>query len=359
MIKLKKRLVFILFIALLILISGCKGKKSNEKSLEEIRTGTEGITMNFLANAPPTTIHVEKGAGENANSFEVVLEMRNKGAFPQPNEGTAPDGKIYLSGYDPNIINFRDTNIQDTNRKALEGKSTINLSGVLVIAPFKVFIQVDNLNVDKYEPTLLATACYFYQTVAGPSVCIDPNPYSTTNEKKVCQVQDISLSSQGAPVAITKIDEEAFATKTQFKITIKNAGNGEVIKYDMLNKCGPSGEKILREEVDRVHLQEVRIGNKELTCGPFTDTGGSAARGRGGDVRLINGEGFVICELPSSDYGSKTAYITPMTISLVYIYRNSIEKKIQIKQEVSGLGGSSGVSTPSTSSPSSEWYGPQ
>jgi len=89
-IKLKKRLVFILFIALLILISGCKGKKSTEKSLEEIRTGTEGIVMNFLPNAPPDKIYAEQ---TDKNEFEVVLELRNKGAFPQPAKNGISPGR--------------------------------------------------------------------------------------------------------------------------------------------------------------------------------------------------------------------------------------------------------------------------
>src|SRR3989344_2633267 len=122
--KLKKRLVFVLFIALLLLISGCKGKKSTEKSLEEIRTGTEGIIMNFLTNAPPATIHVEQGADERSNTFEVVLEVRNKGAFPQPEDRgvTAPPGRIYLSGYDPNIISLKDPKTSaDMNSQELNG----------------------------------------------------------------------------------------------------------------------------------------------------------------------------------------------------------------------------------------------
>ena len=107
MVSLKKNMIFALFISL-ILISGCTGKKSAEKSLEEIRAGTEGITMSFLLNSPPDKIHVDKEATDgNSNSFEVALELRNKGAFPQPGEGDSPTGRIYLSGYDPEIINLR------------------------------------------------------------------------------------------------------------------------------------------------------------------------------------------------------------------------------------------------------------
>ncbi|MBS3114167.1 hypothetical protein J4448_03625 [Candidatus Woesearchaeota archaeon] len=347
MINLKKRLVFALFLIIIILISGCKGKKDVKKSLEEIRTGTEGIVLSFLPNAPPATIHVEKGAPLETNTFDVVLEIKNKGAYPQPDEGVGglgPSfGKVFLSGYDPSIITLesKDGKSGDISKLTLEGKSTINPNGGQDILSFNGKVIAENLNVEKYEPTLLATACYYYFTVAGPSVCIDPNPYSTVKEKKVCEVQDIALSNQGAPIAVTKIDEEAFATKTQFKITIKNVGGGDVLKADAtLNKCDPSGtQKIAREDIDKVNLIWVKISDKALMCGPFAE---GPAKNTGGLIRVINGEGFVICELPSNEYSNKiSAYTTPLLIQLSYGYRNSIEKKIQIKQEISGLATSS------------------
>ena len=360
--KLKKRLIFALFVILLVLIAGCNiGKKDVKKSLEEIRTGTEGIVMNFLPNNPPDVIHAEQGDNEGSNSFDVVLEARNKGAYPQPEDSyTAPPGRIFLSGYDTNILKFdKDPPIEELNGKALDGKSTINPNGGLDVISFKGKVLVGNLNVDKYEPTLLATACYDYSTVAGPSACIDPNPYSTLKEKKVCEIQDITLSNQGSPIAVTKIDEEAFATKTQFKITIKNVGKGDVIRYGALDKCTLVGDKLAREDVDKVYLAGAKIGTKSLTCGPFATNQGGIVRGISGDIRLLNGEGFVICELQSSDYAStKTAYSTPMRIELLYGYRNTVEKKIQIKKETSGLGGSNPAptSTGVTSTPASSHY---
>lgn len=338
MIKSNKAIVFLLLF-LLILIYGCNRQKTPAKSLEEIRTGTEGIVISFLPNAPSLIIHAEQSSD---NSFDVVLEVRNKGAYPQPDDGlTAPFGDIYLSGYDRSILDFTPQAF-NLNDRALEGKSNINLNGGLDLATFKGTVKIENLNVEKYEPTLLATACYTYTTIAGPQVCIDPNPYSTSKEKKVCQVADITLSNQGAPVAVVKIEEEALSTKMQFKITIKNVGNGEVIKPDSLSKCSPySSDRLLREEIDRVQLEEVRVSNINLNCRPFVDSGADAiAQGVSGFIRLINGEGFIICELPKSEYGqANTAYTTPLRIKLNYVYRNSVERKLQIKRETSGIGG--------------------
>jgi len=367
-VKLEKKAFFGLFLAVLILISACsKGKSSTTKTLEELRVGTEGLAMSFLPNNPPERIHVEKGADSELNRFDVVLEVRNKGASPQPGEGTGGgeffgiNGKIYLSGYDTNILDFFDPKppIADLNTKTLEGKTTINPNGGLDFATFKGRVNADNLNVEKYEPVIQATACYVYSTIANPSVCIDPNPYSTIKEKKVCEVKDTALSNQGAPVAVTAVNEEAFATKTQFRITIKNVGNGDVLKTYALSedKCNPFGDvKLQREDVDKVYLLYARIGNKPLQCSPFVD---GQVKAQVGFIKLINGEGSIICEFPRSEYSlSKTAYISPLEIELRYIYRNTIEKKIQIKREAvgissTGIGVSSGGAS-TTPSPSYE-----
>ncbi len=324
--------IFFLIFFLLILISGCKGKKDVKKSLEDIRTGTQGIVFSFLQNAPPDTIHTQDGSD---NTFDVILELKNKGAYPQPGEAgegkNAPHGLIILSGYDNRIIQFGDGDAaasQYFSDKALEGKSIINTNGGLDILIFKGKVSVDNLCTEKYAPTLLATACYPYKTVAGPSVCIDPNPYSTFSQKKVCQVSGVSLSNQGAPIAVTKIDEEAFDGRTQFKITIKNVGGGDVfmgLGGVFIDKC----LVLQRNDIDKVYIEGITLGNSPLKCRPFLDT----ADGNSGTIRLINGEGFILCDFSGYDKSS-TAYTTPLTIKLSYQYRNTAEKKIQIRREM-------------------------
>ena len=360
---------FVLSILLLLSISACSGKKDATKSIEGIMTGTEGLSVSFLPNNPPAKVIVEEGIGSDKNNFDVVLDLRNKGAHPElGGVESGLNGRVYLSGFDPDIVVFDSEPVISLHDKALEGKSTINPNGGSDLVTFKPKVIAEKLNVEKYEPILLATACYTYQTVAGPSVCIDPNPYSTVKEKKVCEVQDITLSSQGAPIAIVKISEEAFAARTQFRITVKNVGNGDVMVPEVvrLDKCNPLvGAKVSREDIDKVHLSEARIGNKRLKCGPFAEPTGDT-----GFIRLINGEGSVICELSSSDYAkTNTPYTTPFEIILRYSYRTTAERKLQIIKEKSRVGETAGISdinqprssnTPSSgsqSSPSTSYEG--
>ena len=361
MAKSRKILVNASLFILLVMISGfsfsCSQKKDTKKTIDDIRVGTDGISVNFLANNPPATVHAESNL---PNNFDVIVELANKGVYPQPDEATALKGKVFLSGFDTNILDFSEKSI-DLGKKQLSGKSLVNPIGSSDIGVFKgkvPTIILDNLKVDKYEPTLLATLCYHYQTIAGPSVCIDPDPYTTVKQKKVCEASPVTLTSQGAPVAVVKVDEEAFSTNTQFKITIKNVGNGDVIRdraeafanqpsgsnpysgdqsVDPVDRCDPFGaSKLGREDIDKVYVEEVSVGQTSLICWPFTDTSSKSPQGF---IRLLNGEGSVICELQKTDSGypgGKTAYSTPLKIVLDYVYKTTADRKVLIQKESIG-----------------------
>jgi len=343
MAKLSKILIFALLI--LILISSC-GKEDTQKAVEELRIGTEGVSVTFLPNNPPSIVYADQ------QRFDVVLEINNRGAYPQVGDPINTLGKVFLGGYDANILTVN-PNSFELKPIELQGKSMVNLKGGSTLVTFND-VGINDLNVEKYEPTFLAIACYNYYTVAAPNVCIDPDPYSTISQKKVCQVQDVALTSQGAPIAVTKIEEEAFADKTQFKVTIKNVGAGDVLKSqsassgtgassNIIDKCNPFGQsKIGREDIDKVYLQEVKIGPQTLQCWPFAgeklNSGATEnVKGNFGYIRLLNGEGSIICELTKSDPSyseAKTAYTTPLRIVLTYAYKTTAERKITIKKQI-------------------------
>lgn len=330
-----KQFIILGFIVMLFLIAGCSGKKDPQKQLEELRTGVLALTASFLPNNPPATIHVEDG---QENKFDIVLELSNKGVYPQPEDEKKLSGKIYLSGYDKDVVTIETpSSAIDLNTLSLNGKSQINLQGESDLVVFKASVDYSKLPVERYEPTLLATACFDYITIAGPSVCIDPDPYATIKQKKVCEPGSISLSSQGAPVAVVKVDTEAFAAKTQFKITIKNAGNGEILKgqsqgQSVLEKCNPFGtSKLAREDINKVFLEEIKLGNIDLQCWPFAD---EEVKGSTGYIRLLNGEGSIICEIVEDNYAStNAAYTSPLRIKLSYGYKTTAERKLSIKKE--------------------------
>ena len=315
-----KNIKILLFTVLLLIIYGCDFNLGGEDG--GLTSGTEGIVINFLENNPQSNYLV---SDENEH-ISVILEVRNKGSYPQDNdENILSRGQIYISGFDDDIIDMEDTS-KRLDREFLQGVSNINPEGGFDTVEFEGSILANELVIDKYESTILATLCYPYVTKASPSICIDPFPFDD-KQKKVCKIGSLTLSSQGAPIAITSIDQEASSSKIQFKIGLKNVGGGDVIRIsgDTLERCNPSeGEALEREDFDRVELRRATAGFTELRCGPFDESN---------HIRLFNGEGFIICTLDSSSYqDTKSAYTTPLNLEFRYGYRTTISNPIKISK---------------------------
>ncbi|MBN4049240.1 hypothetical protein JYT91_01340 [archaeon AH-315-M20] len=326
MIKRKIKFVILFLVLLLISISGCD-RLGGQGSAKGSGTGTEGITINFLENSPQDSYLV---SSEDEEPISVIVEVRNKGAYPQEeDENILSRGKIHISGFDRDIIRIEPLS-KSLRNDYLLGVSSINPEGGFDTAEFEGFISPDKLVVDKYEPTILATLCYPYKTKASPTVCIDPSPFDD-KQKKVCRIGSTQLSSQGAPITITSIDQEASSNKIQFKLNIKNEGDGDIIRINALKKCDPYGDTSLdkseileRKDFDRVELIRATVGFSELECGPLDE---------GRFIRLFNGEGFVLCSLDRASFEEvKTAYTTPLNIELKYGYRSTISKPIKISK---------------------------
>ena len=121
----------------------------------------------------------------------------------------------------------------------MPGKNVYNIEGGLGNVEFKSGSIALPTGVDRYNPPLVATACYEYKTLASPEVCVDPGFYELTSEQKACQVQDFGLSGgQGAPVAVTFVNVDMVGSKVVFEIDVANVGGGRVVSpRASLAKC--------------------------------------------------------------------------------------------------------------------------
>jgi len=359
----KKELIGLLLILFFVFIAGCdtllKGGADNEET--DFKRTSEGLFMGFVNNYPQERFIV----GNIDEEITVVIDVRNKGTYPSETsknslsveEGYFKLGNIHISGFDDEILKFeeevstgaggaaesvkiKDKNSESLSKLFLQPASPINPNGGFDTAEFVGKIIANKIVIDEYEPTILATACYPYFTKASPTICIDPHPFDSRQEK-VCGIGTTTLTSQGAPIAVTKVEQEAATGKIQFKIHIKNVGNGDVIwdksvenlggRGGLMDRCSPVGGGILnRKDFDRVQLESVKIGSVDLfktgKCGPFSD-------GTNNIVKLFGGEGFVICTLNIAELGNiQSAYTTPINVELRYAYRSTISKRIDIRK---------------------------
>lgn len=302
----------IITLAILIILTSCITSQSqkNTQTPEDFRTGNQGLRMTFVTNMPPTRVF-------DTDELNAVIEIENLGAYST--KGVAD--RIYLSGFDPSII----TGIKTTGEliPALEGKSAYIQSGATDRINFKgVPAMLSAKNIDKYPIKLLATACYEYQTSASASICLDPNPYSTTITQKACTPQSVSMGGgQGGPIAVTNVQVEASPGRTRLKIDVANNGGGEAFTpgIDSLQRCAPYSSGLGFEEIDTIRLDSIGLPGYSIinSCKPLDK----------GNIRLINNKATIYCDINTQ---GQSTYTTPLTIRLGYGYRSTIFKDIQL-----------------------------
>ena len=309
----KKSAFIVILIAILISSSACTNRDGEPRETN-YRTGTQGLELWFPTDTPDELY-------ENDPNIKMVVEIRNRGAFPQHDSYNYLDGWIWVGGFDKNILDlrFEDNRLRDDE---LEGRSPYNPKGGYSAAVLQG--QLFNLpqGMEIYEPTILVTATYYYETIANPEVCIDPEPGSTYVRDKVCTMdRSLSLTSQGAPVAVTRIDQHATHDNIAFSIYIQNVDDGLVIdEYDIYQNPN------LGYDLDRMNyvtIKEANVGNEPMTeCRPSI----------GERIKLIDGEGYMFCRYSTA--GKMEAYETALNIRLGYGYATSIERPMRIYEEV-------------------------
>lgn len=298
--------VFALFVVFL-LVSGAScplpTKKPTGKEAENalkygtnIYSGSEGLVVDFAKDVPPNRVY----SGE---PLTVAFDVYNRGAKSVSGE----EARLYISGADPNIVQFSETS------KPLDvlGKGEVLGTGGFTTVSFDSSEVVLPQGTDVYKPKFIGTVCYSYETVASPLVCLDPNPYGSFTGDKACKITDFALAGgQGAPVAVTRVEQFPTKGQTQLKIYVKNLGSkGKVISSEKLSTC----TRVEAQDynfVNRIDSYEVRIGDNVLSdCSPVS-------------VRLVNNEGVIICRYVFDD-ASVQAFSTPVIIKLDYGYVES------------------------------------
>ncbi len=238
----KTQFVLIILTAVMIMY-GCAHQNKNPPTEKNIFTGTQGLEVSFFEDSVPKNTFDE-------TLLIPTLILENKGAVNVNNA-------IVTLHYDKDVVKPQvpSTNVRyfsaETPPIDLDGKEvTRGNTGEREIMQFPLTTEklVDE---EKRETVFSVSVCYEYQTKVSTSACIDTLAHSFSFQKqtKPCKVQPILMQSQGAPVAVTKIEQtmqpitsgdgkSIVAVKPIFKIFVTNVGKGSIIdKGDLENYC--------------------------------------------------------------------------------------------------------------------------
>ncbi len=303
---------FIVVFLLVLLVACAGGRKAKEPQPVDFRSGTQGLMLTFVPNLPPPKLF-------DREPFNAMIQVENRGTSTVG----APYDRIYLSGFDNTIITG--INTYGEQIPMMEGRGPFMPQGGIDTVNFRATIQsLTGKRIDKYTPTILATACYNYETVASAQVCIDPNPFSATSVQKVCVPGAVATGSQGAPIAVTTVNVDASPGKSRFTVRISNVGGGSVFRYgpQYMDSCSPYNPGLGFDEVDFIQVGEVSVADVSIreSCKPMDNSG---------HIRLTNGQATLFCEFVGMR--EQSPYLTPLNIILRYGYRLSIARPIEIR----------------------------
>ena len=296
------------------MLTGCSKFGPTDKTKGELttqvntHTGNTGLKIDFVTGQPSTYVW-EK------SQFPITVKLQNMGAYDIVNGFLTITGNLYF-GLTP-YIPFN-----------LAGKSQFNPEGEFSFQQFSATAaEVDE---DKTD-TFFVIACYPYKTYASAPICINLRNEDVENiPKEECKVGSISLSSgQGAPVAITSIDEQIIPLNNDIstltlKIHVANKGGGKVVAYNAYAKdC--EGNALSEGELGKITVKDMRFSNyilggeTPITCQNLKDNSFNLDE---------TGQFIIDCsvKLDKVSAGS-VAFTTPLTIELNYGYSQISQSK--------------------------------
>src|SRR4030043_751652 len=290
--------------------------------------GIKGLEISFLDNSPPKEVYEE-------STFPVNINVENRGAFDVIDDYY---GILSLS-FDPFYVELFDVS---TGGNLQVGKSSLILKGIQLYGKSKyhptgreTFLSFPNFKAkpitgQREQPTtqLSATLCYPYKTTPSRMICVDMNIYGENLRTQSCYEQDLALTDQGAPVAITKVEVENQPAgrdliRPVFTVHVQNMGSGSVLTpydnpTDLERVC--TFQDLYREDFNTINVEALLSHSTRLECSP-------------NPIKLFDNQGTTRCQVSDENLllGYQN-YETPLTVQLSYVYLTSISRKFDVKR---------------------------
>ncbi len=338
----KIKITAMMLMALILLLApACLKRGTGGIQPLELHKGTDAFSMEFLQSAPPPTVFAPEPPAK-LEPFQVGLKIDNKGAY-DITEGflSVALEEDYMTILDWNFEKQKKyAKIGATGEKisfSLEGKTQLNPFGETDIITFTAGAKKVDDQSEKHKSTILVTACYEYATELSQQVCIDTDIYNLKPIEKVCNPKDISISGgQGAPIAITKIEQRMLPSganfvRPQFIIYMENKGNGNVIANDRTSKAC-SAEGLKPEDWNVIELVDVEFSGfslkkGDIVCSPMLKETGKVR------IKLQSGADFIKCTLDKDLLSTEQpTYTTALNIQLKYGYTYTISKDVIVEK---------------------------
>ncbi len=324
----------------------------------QVYEGSDGIVVSFFPNAPPDNAFPGSTIG-------VGVLFENKGAVDVNCEEEC--GHFLVFARAPILDSAGGPfAVKDSLKDALENSLETELSGKeSYLSGGKAALELPVVSVAEVESSttanIFALACYPYRTLLSTAICVDTAPLTLDPADRVCDLKDISLKNQGAPVAITKVSQARYVKNISgrnivhplVRLTLANVGGGLV-----LDNSSTSLSVACTADAEASELPQGIIGLVSVSA----DVSGIPMRCNGGRPFKLSGDrtkDVVECVAdfeamdpsefnaiaPRFDYRSNdNSFVTTLNVQLTYGYQTSVAKEVEIEvlhehDDIPGFGG--------------------
>lgn len=323
--------IAVLLALVLVFISGCGPLQTETPRVHE---GTEGLSIEFMEKSPPDEVYV-------GDVFPVTLDMKNKGAYDI-------ETGILVLGIEKEYVSVQTEEFKKAVSFDMNGRSLYDPIGGIDRKTIRLKAGALDPQSETHTTMVAVTTCYPYRTDASANVCIDTDIFGQRMAEKVCTPQTLKMGTvqlegqelprgQGAPIAITKIEQKMLPHEDeqrivpQFMIYVKNMGDGlpvELSSYQDACRATGVSKGLLNVVGARVYLSDKSV---QLNCKPKLVENSPSKEGY---IKLEKKEDFIKCSLEegvSKDWGT---YTTPLIMELDYGYTFTISKNVLIRKQV-------------------------
>lgn len=316
--RLKKSYLVIIIIISILFVLGCAPKK--DKTTAGYIGGVKGLDISFAEGEPP-----EKVLDANNEQFRITLILRNLGERDIASGGV----KTTIAGINP--VSFQIKDITKKNENEISGakreQEKIVPGGQDEISYSASYKNDEAVDVEFKNPGIGVNTCYSYGTDAVSNICLRKQASARTTEKDACLIyEDKQISNSGAPIQIMTLSERPAGTnKVRVLFDIENKGMGVVYSKDAFGSTDCIADKE-KDKENKVNVKVTSSADVSIKCGKLDDKAE-------GVVRLVEGKTTVSCEIDTSKL-SETTFENPLRISLDYVYKEDISRKIIVQNAI-------------------------
>ncbi len=318
-----KRLVLVILLISLVAMTSCGFSPDRSSLTTDYFKGTEGITLEFLDQAPPSSVF-------EGSEFDLQGVISNKGSTDVADNYVVTVELVYDT-VDINEVTynspFADQYLSAKGPVQLHGKSYYYPDGEQNYILFDRFEakQIPG-NFEQSLVSFYVALCYPYRTFFSDQICVDTDTENLNLRDEVCQKEDRSYTGgQGAPVAITRVESNMVPigayVQPQFLLTVRHMGDGFVSMYNTqvyeqgLLGCGETNSSSINTASIAATL-----GSEELLCRP-------------NPILFKNGEAKVECILDRASILTSTFnYWTTLNVEVAYLYTDVYKRNLNIKK---------------------------